>query len=68
MVRAMIDFLAPAFMRQFVICGTLNLTLANGSVHQLQGHSPGPLASIIIHDRATFLCLVIKPYLAFGEA
>ena len=67
-MRALFYFLALTIMRQFVICGTLNLTLANGSVNQLQGHSPGPLASIIIHDRATFLCLVIKPYLAFGEA
>ena len=68
MVRAMIDFLAPAIMCQFIICRTLNLTLANGSVNQLQDHSPGPLASIIIHDRATFLCLIVKPYFTFGEA
>ena len=68
MVRAMFDFLALAIMRQFVICGTLDLTLANGSGHQLQGRSPGPHASITIHDRATFLRLVTKPDLAFGEA
>ena len=68
MVRAMFDFLALAIMRQFVICGTLDLTLANGSGHQLQGRSPGPHASITIHDRATFLRLVTKPELAFGEA
>ena len=30
MVRTMFDFLALAVMRQFVICGTLDLTLANG--------------------------------------
>ncbi|MEL0057109.1 MAG: cyclopropane-fatty-acyl-phospholipid synthase family protein [Alphaproteobacteria bacterium] len=64
----MFDFLALAIMRQFVICGTLDLTLANGSGHQLLGRSPGPHASITIHDRATFLRLVIKPDLAFGEA
>ncbi|MGB1826481.1 MAG: hypothetical protein ACPHLN_08560, partial [Candidatus Puniceispirillaceae bacterium] len=64
----MFDFLALAIMRQFVICGTLDLTLANGSGHQLQGRSPGPHASITIHDRATFLRLVIKTDLAFGEA
>ena len=68
MVRAMFDFLALAIMRQFVICGTLELKLANGSGHQLQGRSPGPHASITINDRATFLSLVIKPALAFGEA
>ena len=68
MVRAMFDFLALAIIRQFVISGTLDLTLANGSGHQLQGRSPGPHASITIHDRATFLRLVIKPDLAFGEA
>ena len=68
MVRTMFDFLALAVMRQFVICGTLDLTLANGSGHQLQGRSPGPHASITIHDRATLLRLVTKPDLAFGEA
>ena len=68
MVRAMFEFLALAIMRQFVICGTLDLTLANGPGHQLQGRSPGPHASITIHDRATFLRLVTKPDLAFGEA
>ena len=68
MVRTMFDFLALAIMRQFVICGTLDLTLANGSGHQLQGRSPGPYASITIHDRATFLRLVFKPDLTFGEA
>ena len=68
MMRAMFDFLALAIMRQFVICGTLDLTLANGSGHQLQGRSPGPRASIIIHDQATFLRLVIKRDIAFGEA
>ena len=67
MVRAMLGFLALAIMRQFVICGTLDLTLASGSGHQLQGRSPGPHASITIHDRATFLCIVIKPDIAFGE-
>ncbi|MEK9553582.1 MAG: class I SAM-dependent methyltransferase [Alphaproteobacteria bacterium] len=64
----MFDFLALAVMRQFVICGTLDLTLANGSGHQLLGRSPGPHASITIHDRATLLRLVTKPDLAFGEA
>ena len=64
MVRTMFDFLALAVMRQFVICGTLNLTLANGPGHQLQGRSPGPHASITIHDRATLLRLVTKPDLA----
>ena len=68
MVRAMFDFLALAIMRQFVICGTLDLTLANGSGHQLQGRSPGPHANITIHDRATCLRLVIKSDIAFGEA
>ena len=68
MVCAMFDFLALAIMRQFVICGTLDLTLANVLRHQLQGHRPGPHASITIHDRAIFLRLVIKPDLAFGEA
>lgn len=68
MVRAMFDFLALAIMRQFVICGTLSLTLANGSGHQLQGRSPGPHASITIHARATFLRLAIKLDLAFSEA
>ena len=68
MVHAMFDFLALAIMRQFVICVTLDLTLANGSGHQLQGRSPGPHASKTIHDQATFLRLVIKPDLAFGEA
>jgi len=68
MVRAMFDLLALAIMRQFVICGTLELTLANGSGHHLQGRSPGPHASITIHDRATFLRLAIKPDLALGEA
>ena len=68
MVRAMFDFLALAIMRQSDICGTLGLTLASGSGHQLQGRSPGPHACIKIHDRATFLRLVIKPDLAFGEA
>ena len=68
MVRAMFDFLALAVMRQFVISGTLDLTLANGSAHRLQGSHPGPHAGITIHDRATLLRLVIKPDLAFGEA
>ena len=68
MVRAMFDFLALAIMRQFVICGTLDLTLASGSGHQPQGRSPGPHASIKIQDRATFLRLVIKLDIAFGEA
>ena len=67
MLRAMFDFLALAIMRQFVICGTLDLTLANVSANQLQGRSPSPHASITIHYRATFLRLVIKPDLAFGE-
>ena len=56
-----------AIMRQFVICGTLNLTLGNGSGHQLQGRSPSPHDSITIHDQATFPRLVVKPDLAFGE-
>ena len=68
MVRTMFDFLALTIMRQFVICGTLDLIFANGSGHQLQGRSPGLHASITIHDRATFLRLVIKPDLDFGEA
>ena len=68
MVRAMFEFLALAIMRQFVICGTLDLTLASGSENQLQGRSPGPNASITIHDRATVLRIVIKPDIAFGEA
>ena len=68
MVRAMFDFLALAIMRQFIICVTLDLTLANGSGHLLQGRGPGPHANITIHDRATFLRLVIKPDLVFGEA
>ena len=68
MVRAMFDFLALAIMRQFVICGTLDLTLASRSGHQLQEHSPSTHASITIHDRATFLRLFIKPDIAFGEA
>ncbi len=68
MVRVMFDFLALAIMRQFVICGTLDLTLANGSGHRLQGRSPGPHASIKIYDRVTFLHLVIKSDLAFGKA
>ena len=55
-------------MRQFVICGTLDLTLASGSGQQLQGRSPSPHASITIHDRATFLRLFIKPDIAFGKA
>ena len=67
MVRSMIDIFAPEIMRQFVICGTLNLTLANSSADQFKEHSPGPHASIIIHGRATFLHLVVKPYFAFGE-
>ena len=64
----MFDFLALAIMHQFVICGTLDLTLANGSGYQLKGRSPGPHASITIHNRPTFLRLVIKPDLAFCEA
>ena len=56
----MFDFLALAIMRQFIICGTLDLTLVKGSGHQLQGRSPGPHASITIHDRATFLRLAAK--------
>ena len=64
----MFDFLALAIRCQFVICGTLDLTLGNGSGHQLKGRSPGPHPSITIHDRATFLCLVIKLDLAFSEA
>ena len=68
MVRAMFDFLALAIMRQSVICGTLDLTPASGSGHQLQGCNPGPHASITIHDQATFLRLAIKPDIAFGEA
>ena len=40
MVRAMFDFLPLAIMRLFVIYGILDLTLANGSGHQLQGRSP----------------------------
>ena len=68
MVRALFDFIALEIMRWLVICGTLDLTLANGSGHQLQGRSPGLHASITIHDRATFLRLVIKPGFACGEA
>ncbi len=68
MVRAMFDFLALAVMRQFVVSGTLELTLANGSAHLLQGTSPGPHARVTIHDRGTLLRLVTKPDLAFGEA
>ncbi|MEC8365962.1 MAG: hypothetical protein VXZ74_01200, partial [Pseudomonadota bacterium] len=67
-MRAIFDFLALTIMRQFVICGTLDLTLANGSRHQLQCRSHGPNASITLHDQATFLRLVIKPDLAFGAA
>ena len=68
MVRAMFDFLTLAIMRQFVICGTLYLTLGNRLGHQIQGRSPDPHASIKIHDQATFLSLVIKPDLVFGES
>ena len=68
MVRAMFDFLALAVMRQFVVSGTLELTLANGSAHLLQGTSPGLHARVTIHDRGTLLRLVTKPDLAFGEA
>ena len=64
----MFAFLALAIMRHFVICGTLDLSRSNGSGHQPQGYSPGPHASIKIHDPATFLRLLIKPDLAFGEA
>ena len=55
-------------MRQFVVCGTLDLTIGNGSVHQLQGRSSRPHARITIHDQARFLRLVVKADLAFGEA
>ena len=68
MVRAVFDFLALVMMRKFLICGNLDLTPVNVSGHQLQGRSPGPHASITIHDQATFLRLVIKPDIAFGEA
>ena len=39
-MRALFYFLALTIMRQFVICGTLDLTLANGSGHQLQSRNP----------------------------
>ena len=68
MVRAMFDFIALAIMRQFVIFGTLDLTLANGSEHRLQGRHCGPHAHITIQNQATLLRLVTKPDLAFGEA
>ena len=68
MVLTMFDFRAPTIMRHFVICGTLDLTISNGSGDQLQGRSPGRHPSITIHDQTTFLRLVIKPDLAFGEA
>ena len=67
MMRAMFDFLALAIMRQFVISGTPDLTLAKGSGHQLKGRSPGQHARITIHYRTTFLRLIIKPDLALGE-
>ena len=68
MVRTMFDFIALAIMRQFVIFGTLDLTLANGSEHRLQGRHCGPHAHITIQNMATLLRLVTKPDLAFGEA
>ena len=64
----MLERLALALLRRFIIAGDLTVTTPTGRHERLAGAGNGPIAEIQIHDRRTLTRLVIQPDLEFGEA
>ena len=64
----MLERLALALLRRFIIAGDLNVTTPTGRHERLAGAGDGPIAEIKIHDRRTLIRLVVQPDLEFGEA
>ena len=64
----MLERLALALLRRFIIAGDLTVTTPTGRHERLAGAGDGPIAEIQIHDRRTLTRLVIQPDLEFGEA
>lgn len=64
----MLERLALALLRRFIIVGDLTVTTPTGRHERLAGAGDGPIAEIKIHDRRTLIRLVVQPDLEFGEA
>ena len=64
----MLERLALALLRRFIIAGDLTVTTPTGRHERLAGAGDGPIAEIKIHDRRTLIRLVVQPDLEFGEA
>ena len=64
----MLERLALALLRRFIIAGDLTMTTPTGRHERLAGAGDGPIAKIQIHDRRTLIRLVIQPDLEFGDA
>ena len=64
----MLESLALALLRRFIIAGDLTVTTPTGRHERLAGAGDGPIAEIKIHDRRTLIRLVVQPDLEFGEA
>ena len=64
----MLERIALALLRRFIIAGDLTVTTLTGRHERLAGAGDGPVAEIKIHDRRTLIRLVVQPDLEFGEA
>ena len=64
----MLERLALALLRRFIIAGDLTVTTPTGRHERLAGAGDRPIAEIKIHDRRTLIRLVVQPDLEFGEA
>src|SRR5437867_2798383 len=59
--------LASRFFRYLIRVGSLTVVDAAGITHRYSG-APGPHVTIRLHDKALHRRLLLRPYLAVGEA
>ena len=64
----MLERLALALLRRFIIVGDVTVTTPTGRHERLAGAGGGPIAEIQTYDRRTLLSLVKRPDLEFGTA